>query len=170
MAIDDSPFTFSELANRILPRRMQAMRQAMRRPFSMTLFGTRGMGPKTILRRLGRDRDFPGCYVLICRGKAIYVGISRGVIARLRQHVRGRTHFDASLAYRMASRVYRHRLRRRAAMRHRRFKEAFDRAQERLRSMKVAFIEIRSDLELYLFEAFCAMTLDTHRWNTFRTH
>ena len=36
--------------------------------------------------------------------------------------------------------------------------------------MSVAFIEIENPLELYVFEAFAAMTLGTHEWNTFRTH
>jgi hypothetical protein len=34
----------------------------------------------------------------------------------------------------------------------------------------VAFIAIENDLEIYLFEAFCAMELDAWEWNTFRTH
>ena len=39
-----------------------------------------------------------------------------------------------------------------------------------LRSLNVAFIEIGNPLELYLFEAYCAMELDTSEWNTFETH
>jgi hypothetical protein len=50
------------------------------------------------------------------------------------------------------------------------FREAFCEAQMLLRSCGVAFIEIANSLELYLFEAYCAMELDTCEWNTFRTH
>ncbi len=51
-----------------------------------------------------------------------------------------------------------------------RFKAAFDSAQKYLRNMDVAFVEIENSLELYLFEAFAAIELCTHEWNTFRTH
>ena len=50
------------------------------------------------------------------------------------------------------------------------FRSAFLSAQGRLREMRVAFIEIANDLELYLFEVVAAMHLDADTWNTFRTH
>ena len=56
------------------------------------------------------------------------------------------------------------------AMKDEQFRAVFFSAQERLRQMRVAFIEITNDLELYLFEVFAAMRLDTDTWNTFRTH
>lgn len=46
----------------------------------------------------------------------------------------------------------------------------FDEAQTLLRGCTVAFIEIENPLELYLFEAYCAMELNTCQWHTFRTH
>jgi len=40
--------------------------------------------------------------------------------------------------------------------------------------LATAFVEIANPLELYLFEAYCAMELstgsDTGAWNTFLTH
>ena len=50
------------------------------------------------------------------------------------------------------------------------FRKVFDERQAHLRGLCVAFIEVENDLEIYLFEAFCAMELDTCEWNTFRTH
>jgi len=50
------------------------------------------------------------------------------------------------------------------------FLKAFTAAQALLRNCAVAFIEIDKPLELYLFEACCAMELDTFEWNTFPTH
>jgi hypothetical protein len=47
---------------------------------------------------------------------------------------------------------------------------AFRRAKARLARGKVAFVEIENPLELYLFEVYAAMKLDTSRWNTFATH
>jgi hypothetical protein len=61
-------------------------------------------------------------------------------------------------------------MKRAEAMTDRIFRQAFDEAQRLLRSCSVAFVEISNPLELYLFEAYCAMELNTSNWNTFRTH
>ncbi len=50
------------------------------------------------------------------------------------------------------------------------FRTAFDEAKEMLTHCSVAIVKIENALELYLFEAYCAMELNTHEWNTFRTH
>ena len=50
------------------------------------------------------------------------------------------------------------------------FQNEFEKAKSYLKSLNVAFIEIQNDLEIYLFEAYCAMQLDTAEWNTFKTH
>ena len=170
MVIDGCSQTFERLARQRLPSRMREMRQAMRKAFPMSEIGRRGNGPKTLLRRFDRTEDFPGCYVLIERGKPVYVGISRGVVKRLLQHAKGATHYDASLAYRMAKSRRGHELTRSEAMEQQHFKDAFQRAKKRILRMSVAFTEIDSAVELHLFEVYCAMKLDTSKWNTFRTH
>lgn len=63
-----------------------------------------------------------------------------------------------------------HALTRDEAMKNGTFRQAFKDAQQLLRDSSVAFVEISNSLELYLFEAYCAMELDTCEWNTFRTH
>jgi len=146
------------------------MRAAIRTPRDMADFAGNGIGLKTLLRRLAKPQDFPGCYVLLDKQTPIYTGISRGVVGRLIQHVKGKTHTDASLAYGMAERALPHNLSRDNAMRDPRFQAEFHKAQRYLQSLEVAFIEIPDDLELYLFEVYCSMELDTSKWNTFRTH
>lgn len=146
------------------------MREAMGRPHSMKEFGQKGIGNKTLLKRINRQTDFSGCYVLIENTTSVYVGISRTVIQRLLQHIKGSTHFDASLAYRIATVKYSHGLQRDAAMKDPVFLEEFERAKGYIATLNVAFIEIENDIELYLFEAYCALELDTSQWNTFRTH
>ena len=106
----------------------------------------------------------------LANDKPIYVGISRNVINRLRQHVRGKTHFDASLAYRIAKKNFPHDLTRADAMKNDVFKAEFDNAKEYISGLKVAFVEIENPLVLYFFEAYCAMYFDTFEWNTFKTH
>lgn len=140
----------------------------------MHAFSRRGIGVKGLLQEFDLPQDFSGCYVLIENGTPIYVGISRTVLARLRQHVCGRTHFDASLAFRIA--MKRHpdqtisNLTRSEAMDDLLFGTSFSDAQSYLRSLMVAAVEIENPLELYVFEPYCAIELDTHQWNSFQTH
>ncbi len=168
--VDGCKSTFAELASNILPNYMSKLRAAMGDPRRLKQFCIPGVGVKTILKQIGYARDFPGCYVLSHDDIPFYVGISRGVVRRLRQHVFGGTHFDASLAYRMACGKMTHNMRQAEAMKNDQFRSAFDEAQRLLRDSTVAFIEISNPLELYLFEAYCAMELNTGQWNTFRTH
>ena len=147
---------------------------ALTDPRDMELFARPGVGTSTLLKEFGIPQDFSGCYVLLEAGLPIYVGISRGVIGRLRQHVFGKTHFDASLAFRVAMARHPDRtianLTRSEAMRDSLFGMSFAEAQGYLRSLKVAAIAIENPLELYVFEPYCALELDTHQWNSFETH
>ncbi len=170
MAIDECNHTFAEMAATVLPAHMSRLGAALEQPFSLSSFCKSGVGIRSLLSQIGRSVDFAGCYVLVREGKPFYVGISRTVVQRLRQHLNGRTHFDASLAYQMATKKTLHKMKRAEAMRDGAFRKAFDEEQSLLRSCSVAFTEIPSSLELYLFEVYCAMELDTRDWNTFRTH
>lgn len=170
MAIDECEHTFSHLATTVLPHHMTRLREAMEKPVQASLFAKAQQGPRAIAKELHFPSDFAGCYVFMEAPRAIYVGISRSVLARIRQHLCGKTHFDASLAYRMAKWKMPTRLQRADAMLDPTFKKVFDECQSNLRNLQVAFIKIENDLEIYLFEAFCAMELDASNWNTFRTH
>ena len=170
MSIDNCDVSFSDLATKTLPIYMTELRRAMENPNSMADYCSEGRGVRSILTSLGRKKDFSGCYVLLRNNNPFYVGISRSVVRRLRQHGKGKSHFDASLAYQMASEKMPHKMSRVGAMANRDFRNAFDDARTLIRDSRVAFMEIGNPLELYLFEAYCAMELDTHEWNTFRTH
>ncbi len=50
------------------------------------------------------------------------------------------------------------------------FKQAFEQAKAYLAGLQVAFVDIDNPLELYVFEAYAAISLRTYEWNTFRTH
>jgi hypothetical protein len=169
MPIDGCRHDFQQLASEILPADMARMRTAMTTPIPMRTF-CKGAGIRTILKKLGRTADFPGCYLLVDGSVPFYVGISRGIVGRLMQHVRGRTDCDASFAYRMAKTCQPHEMERKEAMLNPDFRAAFDQSQERIRAMDVAMIEVENDLELYLFEVYCALELRTVEHNTFRTH
>ena len=170
MPIDQCPHSFNHLSRVVLPNYMAQMRHEMTRASAMVLFSTRGVGVKTLLKRFAKPADFSGCYVLLDNGNPVYVGISRGVFGRLRQHVTGKTHFDASFAYRIAAATAPHNQNRDAARQAPAFQTHFSNARAYIAGLGVAFIEIINPLELYLFEAYCAMELDTAQWNTFETH
>jgi len=167
--IDGCPYSFQELANQRLPADMRRLREAMKSALPLSRFATPGMGPKAILQELNLSADFPGCYVFLEQGQPIYVGISQGVIRRILDHVKGRDHYTATLAYNMAFKDYPHQMTRKEAMRRKDFMAAFDQAKKSLAACDVAFIQIDDVVELYLFEVYAAMELDT-KWNSFRTH
>ena len=170
MYIDDCSHSFDHLATVVLPSHMARLQEQLGLAKPAAEFSREKDGPVSVARRLGLAADFSGCYVLLEGERPVYVGISRKVLSRLRQHLRGRTHFDASLVYAVAQRRCPTPGSRSAAMESLVFQHAFAEAQAYLRTLRVAFIEIENPLELYVFEAYAAMNLGTHEWNTFRTH
>jgi hypothetical protein len=170
MPIDNCPHSFEHLATVVLPGYMAQLREAIKRPHNAGDFAKPGVGPVSIAKSLGRASDFSGCYVLLEQSKPIYVGISRSVLFRIRQHVTGKSHFDASLVFAVALRRRPTTGYRSEVMQDTGYQAEFEKVQQYLRGLSVAFIEIDNPLELYLFEAYAAIALDTMEWNTFRTH
>jgi hypothetical protein len=170
MPIDNCPHTFEHLVFAVLPDYMEKLRQAIKCPHNAAEFAIPGVGPVAIAKTVKLAADFSGCYVLLEQAKPIYVGISRRVLSRIRQHVTGKSHFDASLVYAVAQRKRPTPGHRSQVMEDAVFQDEFMKAQQYLRGLSVAFIEIDNPLELYIFEAYAAMELETSDWNTFRTH
>jgi hypothetical protein len=170
MTIDNYAESFDYLVNSDFPRYMAFLQNAINNPVQMGDFAIDGVGLVGLCRQFSHESDFPGCYILLDLGVPIYVGISRAVLQRLRQHVRGTTHFDASLAYRIAAEAMPHTHTRAKAMDLEEFKAQFDSAKNYLRGLQVAYVRIDNPLVLYVFEPYCAMKFGTSRWNTFETH
>jgi hypothetical protein len=168
--IDDCRHSFEALASHVLPAHMERLRMALKTPWSMSDFVRPGFGPRALARSFGLDGDFSGCYTLLEGSRPRYVGISRSVLSRVRQHVVGRTHFDASLAYRIAQSRSPNRGQRSRNMSDPAFLAEFQKAQSYLRTFHVAVVAIDNPLELYVFEAYAAIALGTSEWNSFRTH
>ena len=170
MVIDNCHYTFAQLATDVLPGHMLKLKQRIKNPTPMSEFAIKGVGVATLLRRFNLTSDFSGCYVFIDVDHPVYVGISQTVFRRLRQHVLGTTHNDATLAYRIATSQEPHNMKRDDAMADEKFQGHFAAAQDYLKRLNVAFIEIQNPVELYIFEAYCAMELGTGKMNTFETH
>jgi hypothetical protein len=172
MPIDGCTHSWTHLSSVVLPEYMAKMRAAMVHPHPMTTFAKvkKGQGAAYCAKQLGYLKDFSGCYVLIGVGKPVYTGISRRVMSRLLQHVKGTDHNSASLAYLIACKENPHELFRETAMDHEPFQRAFGAARDRLGRMDVGLVKIICPVELYAFELYCSMELDTAEWNSFRTH
>ena len=170
MPIDQYNDSFEHLVGTELPQHMATLEQAMKKKILMSKFAIYGEGVAALTKQFDLTADFPGCYVLSENENPIYVGISKNVLQRLRQHVRGTTHFNASLAYRIAAQNMPHDNTRAQAMQSNAFKAEFDRAKLYINNLNVAFVKIVNPLALYCFEPYCAMKFNTNVWNTFETH
>ena len=164
MSLDD----YKKLVEAEFPNYTRKLDESSRIP--LLQFGNKGSGVKSLIKELNLQKDFKGCYVMYEKNEPFYVGISRCVVSRLRQHVRGNTHFEATLAYRIAKKEFPHKSTRDEAMKDPGFIEQFNYAKERIGRMHVVFVEIEDPLALYIFEPYCAMKYKTSEWNTFETH
>ena len=104
MPVDNCPHSFDTLAGPVLPRYMEQLRLAMKTPRKAAELAKPGSVPVAIAKAVGRPADFSGCYVMLENSKSVYVGIPRSVLSCLRQHVTGKSHFDATLVYAVAKR------------------------------------------------------------------
>ena len=170
MPIDNCHHSFEELTATVLPAHYDRLQVAIQNAIPAETFVGFKSASKAALAKVGRTTDFPGCYVFKAQGRPVYVGISRGIVKRLVQPLNFESHYSASLVYRMATKDYRHGMKRDQAMKDDQFRSVFLSAQGRLRQTTVAYVEVDNDLELHLFEVLAAMRLDTDIWNTFRTH
>ncbi|MDP3244250.1 MAG: hypothetical protein Q8M83_01185 [bacterium] len=115
--------------------------------------------------------DFKGLYIFMHDKTPIYVGISKGVIGRTLQHVKGHSHNTSTLAYNIG--LVRYEIMKGekyiGGRKEFDFKADVTPAKDFLIKQKIAFLPIDNDEELYLFEIYCAMQLQC--WlNKFETH
>lgn len=149
MYIDDCPHSFADLAATVLPCYLERLHDARQCPWPASVFSQLGYGVASIAKELGLVGDFSGCYVLQEDRTPIYVGISRGVLNRLRQHMLGEDHFAASLAYMMAKKDHKSAEKtRKLVMGDKGFPDAFKKSQTYLRSLSIGAVEITNPLEL----------------------
>jgi len=115
--------------------------------------------------------DFKGIYVFVHKNTPIYVGISKGVIGRILQHLKGHSHNTSTLAYNIGLVMYEISKGQKytGGRKEFDFKANVTPAKNFLFQQKIAFLPIETNEELYTFEVFCAMQLQC--WlNKFETH
>ncbi len=118
----------------------------------------------------------PGIYLFRDHGRAVYVGQTRNLRTRLRQHTadRGREN-DASFAFNIARREAAQAAvdikRTRAALQDAPdFIPHFAAARARVAAMDVQFIELADPVTRTLFEVYASLALDTAEFNSWETH
>lgn len=143
-------------------------------------FGKHGIGKKTSKKllksrftKLEKEDDFKGIYVFWYKDEAFYTGISRGVIKRIFQHIKGANHFSSSLCYTMGRDLYeeisgkKHSGTRKELD----FKKYSEPYKKFLREKcQISLLPIEGSIELYLFEVYVAVELNLHYYNKFDTH
>ncbi len=123
---------------------------------------------KWLPNNLDGHKEFTGIYVFGLKEglkvTPIYVGISRSVYRRLRQHGWGKKHTQATLAYNMAKDESGH-----EGERDDLCEDIYEKKRVLVRNLKVCLIPITDDYTLYLTEVLLAELLQT-KWNSFKTH
>lgn len=118
----------------------------------------------------------PGIYLFNEGERPVYVGQSRNLRKRLKQHTGSRRdHNQASFAFNLAKReaatagadVTRFRAQLSADPA---FAALFTTARETVAAMSVRFIEVPDRIVRTLFEVYAALALDTVEFNSFETH
>lgn len=117
------------------------------------------------------NNDFKGLYVFLSGQKPFYVGISKGVIGRTLQHVKGTNHNTSTLAYKIGLLKYELENKKKFEGERKDLNLVSEVEPVKVFLMKqnIAFIPIENDEELILFEIFCSMEFRTIL-NAFETH
>ncbi len=127
---------------------------------------------RTYLTKDGTEKiDFRGLYVFFVDSTPFYVGISKGVIGRILQHLKGKSHYTSTLAFKIGLIVYEFRNGHQYVGKRKQFdfKNFVEPAKTFLMKQKVALFNIDNVEELAIFEIFCSIKLGT--WlNDFETH
>jgi len=117
-----------------------------------------------------------GIYVFYEDGRPVYVGRSRRMRARLREHgQQSSDRYSATFALLLAQEEAEERgidcksMRKAQLVQDNRFQPLFLAAKERVARMAVRCVEIEDPVEQTLFEVYAALALDT-QYNVFDTH
>lgn len=111
------------------------------------------------------EKDISGVYVLFDKDIPVYVGISKQIVKRIKQHMKGKRHNESTVAYIIYSKRFPHTAER--------AKSQYDRYRlEIQKEMLLWGVKIILEDDPYamdFLEKYFAIKLQT-KWNTFSTH
>lgn len=110
--------------------------------------------------------EISGLYIFYEANKAVYIGISKTIIRRIKQHMRGKSHYESSLAYLI--------FKEKRGFKGPRLNDEYKKHRENIQSMMreewtFKIIPEKRPHERYFLEIYLAIKLKT-RWNDFDTH
>ncbi len=119
-----------------------------------------------------KKNEVKGLYIFYEDNKPAYVGISRTILKRMKNHFRGTTHFEATLVYLMLR--YEHDEKHGLYTGERKDFPRFEthrvsKQQEMIDTWKISIIPELDNYKMYFFEIYLACHLGTY-WNSFETH
>ncbi len=121
-------------------------------------------------KKINSETDFKGLYIFLHGKNPFYIGISRGVIGRIQQHLKGKNHNTATLAFKIGSQIYISENKEKYTTREKLdFKNEIEPVKDFLMKQKIVLIPVNDDDELALFEIYCSIKLET-KLNSFKTH
>lgn len=117
------------------------------------------------------SNEFKGLYIfgeeIDDRVIPVYVGISRSVFRRLRQHAWGKKHNECTLAYLKTRHQWK--IKGKKIERATITNEDMLPAKSIIQNYKVVLVAVQNDYDLYFLEVILAGKFKT-KWNSFRTH
>lgn len=101
----------------------------------------------------------------------VYVGISRSLYKRLKDHGWGKTHNTATLAHLIAKDLYPKNKWTFSSIRRESIQSHYDieKAKKDIQNFNIVIYPVKNDYELYLYEVLLSGIWKT-KWNSFRTH
>lgn len=117
------------------------------------------------------DNDFKGLYIFYENDIAIYVGISKKILRRIKQHFLSNSHFSASLVYLIAREKHDESI---GFYNDDRENFPFENYREEIQNnmrnnWKISLLSENDNYILYLKEIYISCKLKTY-WNSFATH
>ena len=175
--IDDSRSFFEIVSN--FPSMLKKLTNKENRVDILEYFGKEGIGKKASYKLLKskftqlEKENLKGIYVFWYKEEAFYTGISRVVIKRIIQHIKGSSHFSSSLCYTMGKDRYeeisgKKHSGTRKELDFKKYSEPYKKFLKE--KCQVSLLPIKSSIELYLFEVYVAVELNLHYYNKFDTH
>jgi len=127
---------------------------------------------RTYNTKKGKEKeDFKGIYVFYTNEKPFYIGISKSVVDRVNQHLKGGSHNSSSMAFSIGKVLFeiKHEIPFEETRKAFQFEKYVRPVQDFLKKQRVSFLHVENDEELYLFEVYCAMKFGCEL-NKFETH
>jgi predicted GIY-YIG superfamily endonuclease len=114
--------------------------------------------------------EISGLYIFYKGNEPIYVGMSRKVISRIRQHMYGKTHYASTLTYLIVTDEIKPKTKEKRKKIYQENEKAIREVQREMREeWKIRIIEVDDPYVRYFSEIYFAAKLKTC-WNYFETH